>query len=225
MEMLSDTKRGWQGRSGVQQSMDRVKQGGNSQHMWFSRRRPTTGSSVTSDKSKEGLLHAPRNHAQFQRAWRRQCHSDNDRRHYMNLIGPGRLPELFRVEMEPHILAQMVSIICGEFQPLLEGQDNRFASSSLLRPRDQANASRSSYAEGVGDCSSWETSSNLFATCGLEWLDALTRTCRFELNVLFLEKTEKLKLSRVFGFIAATFAEKVDENSLEVSAVQNAYGL
>ncbi|CAM9131569.1 unnamed protein product, partial [Hapterophycus canaliculatus] len=93
MEMLSDQKRGWQGRSGGFVSTK------NRQDRW----------------AKTDPLRPPKDNSQFQRDWRRRCRTDDERREYLRLIGPEKLSVLFRVEMEPDILAQLLSLVCREF--------------------------------------------------------------------------------------------------------------
>lgn len=223
--MLSHKKRGWRGCSGVQHSTDHEKSGGRGQRKSHFRGKPIPGPSMMPREPKGDLLSAPRDYAQFQRIWRRRCHNDDQRLNCMRLIGPGNLPDLFRAEMEPHVLAQMLWIICSESRPDVEGSNDRVVSSSLFAPRDRTSACRPSSTEGSESCADQETSSNQVATCCLEWLDGLSRTSRFELNVKFLGQLEKSEVARVFGLISAAFAKNGDQKVSEVSRVQNAYEL
>ncbi|CAN0479265.1 unnamed protein product, partial [Ectocarpus sp. 12 AP-2014] len=97
MEMLSDPKRGWQGRvSGVA---------------------PTTKVSGSTGRQKaprrtQRPLRAPKDYAQFQRDWRRRCRTNGERRDYLRLVGPKNVSALFRVEMEPDVLGQVLSVVC-----------------------------------------------------------------------------------------------------------------
>lgn len=207
--MLSDTKRGWRGRSGIMHSSIRTKPSGQQNNV-SSRTRSTAAISGDSNKDQ---LRAPRSYTQFQRIWRQRCHSDDDRRYYLRLIGPESLPTLFRFEMEPNVLVQILSIVCSDFRMQQEGRDGLFVSSK--------------YSANTSDPTPTEESkaSREVATRCLEWLDALSRTSHFKFNIKFLKQEEKSELSSVFESIAAVFAQNLEEKLSAVNLVQNAYGL
>lgn len=221
--MLSDTKRGWRGRSGLVHSSIRAKPSGESQQNNLSSRRSTTFIR-SAGASKKDRLRAPRSYTQFQRIWRQRCQNDAERRYYMRLIGPESLPTLFRFDMEPQVLAQMLSIVCIEFRMQRKEQGN-VSVSSLFTAKDSVDTNALTLTEESTKCCDSDTFSTQVATCCLEWLDALSRTSRFKFNIKFLRQAEKSELSSVFGLITAAFAENFDKKLSAVNLVQNAYDL
>lgn len=218
--MLSDTKRGWRGRSGIIHSSISAKPSGEQNNV-SSRRRSTA---AVSGDSKKDRLRAPRSYTQFQRIWRQRCHSDDERRDYMRLIGPASLPTLFRFEMEPNVLIEMLSIVCKDFRMQQEGKDI-FFNLSLFTSKDSVNTSDPTPTQDSKACYDSDTLSREVATCCLEWLDALSRTSHFKFNIKFLMQAEKSELRSVFGSIAAVFAQNLEGKVSAVNLVQNAYDL
>ncbi|CAN0035865.1 unnamed protein product [Laminaria digitata] len=145
MEMLSDQKRGSSGRRKGSSTKTRNRAAG-----------------AIGGSAKKAPLRAPQDHSQFRQDWRRRCHTDSERRAYLRLIGPEKLQVIFRVEMEPDVLGQVLSLV-------------------------------SSREETARIC--------------VDWLWALTRTGRFEINIQFLDGAEKRALALVFDLIAEVFGD------------------
>ncbi|CAM9628479.1 unnamed protein product, partial [Ectocarpus sp. 6 AP-2014] len=136
---------------------------------------------VLSTLPSAGPLRAPKDHAQFQRDWRRRCRTNGERRDYLRLIGPKNVSALFRVEMEPDVLGQVLSVVCEE------GDAGGSAA-------ETANGSASADKAGARVC--------------VEWLWALSRTGRFAVNILFLADNEKQDLARAFDLISAVLGDE-----------------
>ncbi|CAN0522642.1 unnamed protein product, partial [Ectocarpus sp. 12 AP-2014] len=102
---------GWQGRVGGVAPTAKVSGSTGRQ------KAPRTQRSVDtaiSGGAKVGPLRAPKDHAQFQRDWRRRCRTNGERRDYLRLVGTKDVSALFRVEMEPDVLGQVLSVVCHD---------------------------------------------------------------------------------------------------------------
>lgn len=205
--MLSDQKRGWQGRSGGVVSATK-KEGS------FGRRRTRRSDSSSSgttngERAKTDPLRPPKDHSQFQREWRRRCRTDGERREYLRLVGPEKLSVLFRVEMEPDVLIQVLSLICCDFSAS-PAQDPPEARGDLFECCTDTSDGQGSPSEpGAASC--------------LEWLCALTKTGRFAVNILFLEDEQKQALRGVFQVMTASLAYKSDEDARRIESLRQAY--
>ncbi|CAM9722294.1 unnamed protein product [Scytosiphon promiscuus] len=212
MEMLSDQKRGWQGRSGgvVSATKKESKCG-----LRKTRRNARISSSVTTDVqgTETEPLCRPVERSGFQREWRQRCRTDGEKRQYLRLIGPENLPVLFRVEMEPDILSQVLSFVCRDFttspgQGSVLSSEERDLFDRRLGPSD-------------GEDSPCEAAA---ANCA-EWLWALTKTGRFAINMLFLEDREKLALRNVFNLMSASLGDASEENARKLEDLRQAYAV
>lgn len=199
MEMLSDQKRGWQGRSGGVMP-PAAKSGSNGRRKGSSTKTRNRGTAVAAigGSGKKGSLRSPQCHSQFQRDWRRRCHTDGERQAYLRLVGPENLAVIFRVEMEPDTLGQVLSLICAGFAEETQTKDPNAVSS--FAPADPTDS-----VDSGGE--SWQASREKAAIYCVDWLRALTRTGRFEINIQFLESKEKRVLARVFDLIAEVFGD------------------
>lgn len=202
MEMLSNQKRGWQGRSGgVLPPSAKAGSNGRRKGSSTKTRYRGAGASTIGGSAKKGPLRAPQDHSQFQQDWRRRCHTDSERQAYLRLIGPEKLPVIFRVEMEPDTLGQVLSLVCAGFTPETHARD--LDADTPPVPTDRADA----IAAGGDSC---QASREEAARNCVDWLWALTRTGRFEINIQFLDSKEKRALTRVFDLIAEVFNDGSD---------------
>ncbi|CAN0156195.1 unnamed protein product [Ectocarpus fasciculatus] len=223
MEMLSDPKRGWQGRVGGVAPTTKVS--GSTGRQNAPRRTKRCVDTAISGGAKAGPLRAPKDHAQFQRDWRRRCRTNCERRDYLRLIGPENVSALFRVEMEPDVLGQVLSVVCQEC-PL---QPQRIDTASPAAPEEEearSGAPTKGDAAGMhraaetanGNASGDEAGARFY----MEWLWALSRTGRFAVNILFLADKEKVALARVFDLMSAVFG---DEDGEEISSLRKSYAV
>lgn len=227
MEMLSEQKRGWQGRSGV--APRTKKPGRNGKKKTPGRTRNSGTAAAISSGVKTGPLRAPKDYSQFQRDWRRRCTTDNERREYLHLIGPDEFPTLFRVEMEPDVLGQVLLIICSECppaqQPVEEHQVDT-ATPSTAPTVDRPGAGNEDSLDGSPSAGHEKLShGEVRVRYCVEWLRALTRTGRFAVNILFLEEKEKLELARVFDVITDAFTEKDYQDTGKLRSLRKAYAV
>ena len=197
MEMLSNQKRGWQGRSGGVMP-PASKSGSNGRRKGSSTKTRNRAAGAIGGSSKNGPLHAPQDHFQFQQDWRRRCLTDSERRAYLSLIGPEKLAVLFRVEMEPDMLEQVLSLVCGGLTP-----GNQAGELDAVTP--SASTDPAGSIDAGGDSTRRQGSREEAARSCVDWLWALTRTGRFEINIQFLDRAEKRAIARVFDLIAETF--------------------
>lgn len=198
MEMLSDQKRGWQGRSGGVMP-PAAKPGSSGRRKGSSTKTRNRAAGAIGGSAKKAPLRAPQDHSQFRQDWRRRCHTDSERRAYLRLIGPEKLQVIFRVEMEPDVLGQVLSLVCGGFSP--ETQRGGLDSVTPSAPADLGSI------DAGGDNTRRKASREETARICVDWLWALTRTGRFEINIQFLDGAEKRALARVFDLIAEVFGD------------------
>lgn len=194
MEMLSNQKRGWQGRSGGVLP-PAARSGTNGRRKASSTKTRDRAAAVIGGSANTGPLRAPQDHSQFQQDWRRRCLTDSERRAYLCLIGPKKLPVIFRVEMEPDILGQVLSLVCGRLSP--ENQAGKLEAMTPSAPTDPAGS-----VDAGEDSTSRQDSREETARSCVDWLWALTRTGRFEINIKFLDSAEKRALARFFDLTA-----------------------
>lgn len=222
MEMLSDQKRGWQGRSGG--VVPATKKSGNSGRKKTGRSaRKCDGTEIGGGPKTSGPTRAPRDYSQFQRDWRRRYRTDEERREYLGMISPDELPVLFRVEMEPDILGQVLSLICGDFTGPPAGHTIGGAKAPTHQPGD-GNASLTAVGSSRAGNETSPVSKDEARKC-VEWLSALSRTGRFAVNILFLEEKEKLALGRLFDLITAACQATSDEDAGNVKSLRKAYAV
>lgn len=139
------------------------------------------------------------------------------------MISPDKLPVLFRVEMEPDILGQVLSLICGEFLAQPAGhQSDSSAEASTHQPGD---GKEGSVVGSARPCNGKIPLDEDGARFCMEWLWALSRTGRFAVNILFLEEKEKLELACLFDLITAAFQENGDEGTGRVHSLRKAYAV
>lgn len=227
MEMLSDQKRGWQGRSGgVVLSTSKAGTGGPTKSSSRRARSATrTSKEPTSGGNRSSVLAAiPGDHSQFHRDWRYQCTTDDNRWAYLSLIRPERLQTLFRVEMEPDVLGQVLSLICRRFAsrlnrqlPAIEGQPGTPPMHSAERigyageGDDNGELGKAASVEAALDC--------------MAWLGALNRTGRFGTNISFLESHEKHAVAGLFENLRVTLYGRSDEEIFQLDSLRKAYKL
>lgn len=222
MEMLSDQKRGWQGRLGG--VVPATKKSSNSGRIKAATGTPKSdGTDVGGGAKSGGPLRAPRSYSQFQRDWRRRCRTDDERRKYLRMISPDKLPVLFRVEMEPDILGQVLSLICGEFLEQPGGHQVDGAEASAHQPGDDGNAGSTVRSSRAGNGVSPFGKDG--ARLCMEWLCALSRTGRFGVNILFLEEKEKLALAKLFDLITAASQENDGKDAGKILSLRKAYAI
>ncbi|CAN0540110.1 unnamed protein product [Ectocarpus sp. 12 AP-2014] len=220
MEMLSDPKRGWQGRvSGVAPT---TKVSGSTGRQKAPRRTQRSVDTAISGGAKAGPLRAPKDYAQFQRDWRRRCRTNGERRDYLRLVGPKNVSALFRVEMEPDVLGQVLSVVCEQFPFQPQRIDTATPATQENEERSDAptrgEAAGSAAITANGNASADEAGARF---C-VEWLWALSRTGRFAVNILFLAYNEKQALARAFDLITAVLGDEDDE---EISSLRKAYAV
>lgn len=220
MEMLSDPKRGWQGRVGGVAPTKKVS--GSTGRQKAPRRTQSSVDTAISGGAKAGPLRAPKDHAQFQRDWRRRCRTNGERRDYLRLIGPKNVSALFRVEMEPDVLGQVLSVVCEEFA----FQPQRIDSATPAAPEKEDRFGAPKRGDSTGSAAETANGNSSADEAGarfcVEWLWALSWTGRFAVNILFLADKEKLALARVFDVITAVFGDEDDE---EISSLRKAYAV
>lgn len=232
--MLSDQKRGWQGRSGgVVPATKKPGRFGKNKEASGRTRTPGAAAATIGNGVKAGPLRAPKDHSQFQRDWRRRCSTDIERREYLRLIGPDNFPALFRVEMEPDVLGQVLLVICGECPPPPAQQPGSEHLVSTAPPSatptvDQPGAGPEESDDNAS--SAGDEKSSLLGVDGArycaEWLWTLTRTGRFAVNILFLEGKEKLALARVFDLITAALSKNGDDQDAgKLLSLRKAYAV
>lgn len=199
METLSNQKRGWQGRSGgVVPPAERL--GNNGRRKASSTKTRDRAAAAIGGSAKNGPLRAPQGHHQFQQDWRRRCLTDSERRAYLCLIGPKKLPGIFRVEMEPDMLGQVLSLVCGGLTP--ENEAGKLEAMTPSLPADPAGS-----VDAGGDSTRRQVSREEIARSCVDWLWALTRTGRFDINIKFLDSAEKRALARFFDLIGEAFGD------------------
>eukprot|EP00903_Cladosiphon_okamuranus_P012205 g11447.t2 len=223
MEMLSYQKRGWHGRSGGVVPATK-KPGSTGRRKAAKSTRKPVGTEIGGGAKAGSPVRAPRDYSQFQRDWRRLCRTDDERRKYLRMISPDKLPILFRVEMEPDILGQVLSLICGDFmgQPAGHELDNAKAPTHGPGGGNAGSTTGSSRARtGSGVSPLGEAEARL---C-VEWLSALSRTGRFAVNILFLEEKEKLTLGCLFDMIMAGCRENSDKDTGQIHSLRKAYAV
>lgn len=221
MEMLSDQKRGWQGRSGG--VVPATKKPGSSGRKKTARgTRKSGGTEIGGGLKTGGPARAPRDYSQFQRDWRRRCRTDEERREYLRKMSPDKLPALFRVEMEPDILGQVLSLICGDFmgQPVGHGIDS--ANAPTHQPGEGNAGSTIGSSRASNEASPLGKDQAIFC---VEWLSALSRTGRFAVNILFLEQKEKLALGGLFDLITEACKEIGDGDTGKIHSLRKAYAV
>lgn len=225
MEMLSDQKRGWQGRSGGV-VLATKKPGSSGRKKTARGTRTFDGTEIGGGAKAGGPVHAPRDYSQFQRDWRRRCRTDDERREYLRLISPDKLPVLFRVEMEPDILGQVLSLICGDFMSQPAGHELDSAKAPTHEPGG-GNAGSTTGSSGAGTSNGVSRLGEHEARFCLEWLSALSMTGRFAVNILFLEEKEKLALGCLFDMITAACREDSDEDedTGKIHSLRKAYAV
>lgn len=222
MEMLSDQKRGWQGRSGGVVPATK-KPGGSGRKKTARGTRKSDGTEIGGGAKTCGPVRAPRDYSQFQRDWRRRCRTDEERREYLRMITPDKLPVLFRVEMEPDILGQVLSLICGGFMVQPVGREiDSSAKAPTHQPGGEAAGSTVGSSRARSEASPFGKDEARFC---VEWLSALSRTGRFAVNILFLEEHEKLALGRLFDLIAAACQGNSDEDTGKFHSLRKAYAV
>lgn len=222
MDMLSDRKQGWQGRAGG--IVGTVKEGKNRRRTRSSTQRMGVTPNLPRGKKDKGPVQAPRSHCQFQRDWRRRCHTEKERHAYLRLINAENLPHIFRVEMEPDVMASVLSLIVGDFL----SQTGQHGSDDLMSPERMREAlttrSLTSVEHPEGDSFKRAALVEAARTC-LNSLQALTKTGRFDLNVQFLPAEQRRALCLVFRGLSLVFIEYCDEDLVEVGLVQKQYGV
>ncbi|CBJ27080.1 conserved unknown protein [Ectocarpus siliculosus] len=220
MEMLSVPKRGWQGRVGGVAPTTKVS--GSTGRQKAPRRTQRSVDTAISGGAKAGPLRAPKDHAQFQRDWRRRCCTNGERRDYLRLIGPKNVSALFRVEMEPDVLGQVLSVVCQEF-PL---HPQRLDTAMPATPENEERSGAPTRGDAGGSAAETANGSASADKAGarfcVEWLWALSRTGRFAVNILFLADKEKQELARAFDLISAVLGDEDDE---EISSLRKAYAV
>lgn len=219
MESLSDQKRGWQGRSGgVVQPTPNPR--GTGRQKRPPRRIPNSGGAEIGGSVKKGPLRKPDNRSQFQRDWRKRCHTDDERRAYLRLIGPAKFSNLFRMEMEPDVLGQVISVICGEL--LSQPTESDF---DTVQREVQPNTWGAGPSEDARNGANSEVTHKEAAKYRMDWLWALTRTARFEININFLDEKEKGALARAFEVIGGVFGKCSNEDSRALNSLEKAYAV
>eukprot|EP00752_Nemacystus_decipiens_P014207 g12636.t1 len=221
MEMLSDQKRGWQGRSGGVAPVTK-KPGSHGRDKTPRGTRKCDGAEIRESAKSTGPVRAPRDYSQFQRDWRRRCRTDDERREYLRMISPDKLPVLFRVELEPDILGQVLLLICHDFTGHPVGDKIDSAKAPTHQPGD-GNAS-STFGSSPGSNGGSLLGEDEARYC-VEWLSALSKTGRFAVNILFLEEKEKLALGRLFDLITAACNGSSDEDSGKILSLRKAYAV
>lgn len=155
--------------------------------------------------------------SEFQNHWQR-CRADGERYAYLCLIGPQHLEALFRVEMEPDLFGQVLSLLCRGFPAFGRGQYTTLASTQSTR--DEI---------GVSQIDEKEQDENAKISRGAArectgWLRALASTGRFGINVCFLEEKEKLALSDLFQRLRdVLWATRHKEDLTVLSSLQKAF--
>lgn len=206
--MLSNQKRGWQGRSGGVMPPT-AKSGSSGRRKGSSTKtRGRAAAAAIGGSAKNSPLRAPENHSEFQQDWRRRFLTDSERRAYLRLIGPEKLPVIFRVEMEPDVLGQVISLVCGGLTP-----ENQAGELEAMTPPAPTDPTGSVDAGGGSTCR--QASCEEAARSCVDWLWALTRTGRFEINIQFLDSVEKRALARVFDLIAKAFGDSSCDHDAE----------
>lgn len=221
MEMLSDQKRGWQGR--LRGSVSSKGNGGVACRTKVSARlAPCSGTPRQDDREAWiDALGAPADHSQFQRDWRRRCETDEDRRAYLLLIGPERLQAIFRVEMEPDILGQVLTVICREFQSQMQPLSPSSSTDSCSQNgQPQTDSAECSGERGPGKATPVECARECTA-----WLSALTHTARFRINISFLEGNEQCAVGDLFNHLRAIFDCHSPDEIPTVNHLQKAYAV
>ncbi len=218
MEMLSDQKRGWQGRSGG--VVPTATKPGHSGRKKTSRRPQNSDKDIIGSGAKTVSVRAPNDYSQFQRDWRRRYRTDEERREYLRVISPEKLPEIFRVEMEPDVLGKLVSLICGEFPE--HRAEHRIDSATPSDPKkaDKPDKRNAGSLESAGTPFGKDEARHC-----MEWLWALTKTGRFAVNILFLEEKEKLAMAHVLGLITAAVRDGSDEDLGRIQSLRKAYAV
>lgn len=217
--MLSDQKRGWQGRLGGLNSTTNIAGPSARNRRKPSSRRNGRSAAEIHGNVTEGPLRSPEDHSEFQRVWRRRCRTDEERRSYLDLIGAERLPDLFRVEMEPDVLAQVLSLICVEF--LFKAKEGGAGVGMPSSPGlDESDACRTLAVGDARDAPSGDASYLCAAKRCVAWLHALAKTGRFAINIQFLDKTEKEELDRALERVAEAFGKSSTGN---LDTVQSLY--
>ncbi|CAM9795210.1 unnamed protein product [Discosporangium mesarthrocarpum] len=137
----------------------------------------------------------------FERDWKR-CRSAEDRLAYLRFVGPKRLPRIFKVEMGPDVLGEILQTFCESF-PNREGEEKGGGGDTICDPIGGGQGSEEeenggvtvsgpcsgcpAEFEGTGTrCSGVEEGKAWLAKDYLTWMRALSRAGRFSSSVGFL---------------------------------------
>jgi Potential Monad-binding region of RPAP3 len=200
---------------------------GEQKHGWRKQAPESTKSSRKSKAGKAaaeiavtGPLRAPVTQGDFERDWRRRCPTDTEKSQYLSLIGADALPKVFKVELAPAILDD---ILC-----LLAKATNGEAQLPLAAPRKLAvaDADTAAVAPLSSANSDASQSENAAKQICLAWLKAISSTGRFSLNIHFMGADETAAVKQLFELLQTdTELSTVAATVEELAALRKAYGV
>ncbi|KAG5175197.1 hypothetical protein JKP88DRAFT_172531 [Tribonema minus] len=131
---------------------------------------------------RKGPLQAPTTQSEFERDWRRRCKTHADMVALLGLVGASGMPKLFKVELDPQLLGQILGVLsrCAAADSALPPCQPRNSSSD---DGDAANGHQAGGGESVARC--------------IAWLRGIQGTGRFALNVHFLSDRETAALGEM----------------------------
>lgn len=221
--MLADQKRGWQGRSGGVVAASARKYS-SSRTKSSSRRSRGSGGTEGSDDTLDSILVMPTDCRQFQRVWRRRCATDDARRDYLRFVGAKRFEALFRVEMEPDLLGQVLMTICSGFPSFVSVGKPSKGSSMDSQSQESAEGSGRCDEGNEGTPPATQLSAHPAIEC-MQWLSSFSRTGRFRININFLEKREKRAIADLFECLRALLVGHGEANDSALRSLQETYSL
>jgi Potential Monad-binding region of RPAP3 len=202
MESLGEQKRGWRKQAPESSKSSRKSKAGKS----------------SAEIAVTGPLRAPVTQGDFERDWRRRCPTDTEKSQYLSLIGADALPKVFKVELAPAILGDILCLLAKAMQ----GEaDLPLAAPSKLADADASNVAPVSSAVSAAP----QLESTAKQTC-LAWLKAISSTGRFSLNIHFMGADETAAVKQLFELLQndtqlSTVAATIDE----LAALRKAYGV
>jgi Potential Monad-binding region of RPAP3 len=203
MESLGEQKRGWR-----KQAPEPSK----------SLRKSKAGKS-SAEIAVTGPLRAPVTQGDFERDWRRRCPTDAEKSQYLSLIGADALPKVFKVELAPAILGDILCLLAKAMQG--EAELPLAVPCKLI---DTEAAAVAPVSSAVSDTPQLESAAKKIC---LAWLKAISSTGRFSLNIHFMGANETAAVKQLYELLqtdtelSAVAAATADE----LAALRKAYGV
>lgn len=159
--------------------------------------------SVKTELDVNAPLRSPSTQSEFERDWRR-CKEDDTMIKYLSLVGASRFPSLFRIELEPLILGQIIAL-------LARGLDN--GALPAVEPAAPSVPETNDGEDSISSCVA-ENSKCAEEICAI-WLEAIAQTGRFSLNVHFLGEASTTVTRQLLDRLQTVEAEDGTRESMK----------